>query len=135
VGAFLRQPGDGEGHPDEAREGRRMKPYQVRRYDNGHFADSGEEPDLVGEFDTIEDAIAAANLVVDESLRHLAAGSSSVDDLLNRFSDWGDSASIVGRPSVTFPAWETAKKRARIIFDEVKSRAARNDAGTSRRSP
>jgi hypothetical protein len=93
--------------------------YSVTRYDNGHFADSAEAPDPVGRYDTAEDALAAAKTVVDESLRHLAAQSSSVDDLLDKYSDWGDSVSIRGHPRVDFGSWDYAKERAEAIFVEV----------------
>jgi guanosine-3',5'-bis(diphosphate) 3'-pyrophosphohydrolase len=80
-----------------------------------------------GVFRDVEDAVKMAKLVVDLSLRHDAATSTSAQDLANRYAEFGVVPVIWGSPAPNFDPHTYAGEAASEIWEEYIARLARHD--------
>lgn len=97
--------------------------YQIFTGDNFHPYDE-DEVDDGGKYSTQEEAIAAAKLIVDKSLRWERKQSNDpadLDELLDRYMDFGDSPVIRPDTNPPFSALEYAKGRCVDICKESMS--------------
>jgi guanosine-3',5'-bis(diphosphate) 3'-pyrophosphohydrolase len=81
-----------------------------------------------GVFRDVEDAVKMAKLVVESSLRHDAATSTSAQDLAKRYSEYGIVPVIWGNPAPNFNPQAYAQEAATEIWEEYIARLARHDA-------
>lgn len=96
--------------------------YRVLTGDNFHAYDDDGVDDC-GSYDTQEEAIEAAKLIVDKSLRWERKQSNNPKDpneLLDRYMDFGDDPVIRPETNPHFSAWEYAKLRCADICIEQK---------------
>ena len=96
--------------------------YMVLTGDNFHAYDYDEGLDESGQFDTADEAIAAAQAVIDKSLRwELSSKAPAIitgAELFDHWLDFGDSPGIrspEGKPDVEFSASDYAMKKAMEI--------------------
>ena len=80
--------------------------------DNFHYMDPGERH-LLGEFDTEEEAVAAAKQVVDSFLEQPKHQNLPADKLFELFTTFGEEPWIT--PGSSFSAWEYARQRCSEI--------------------
>jgi hypothetical protein len=85
-----------------------MSAYNVRVYDNYHYMDEDEAYDL-GPFETAEEALEVARQIVRESVRSMAEGCTTVDEVMSQYKSFGDDPVVIGSPSVQFSAWSYAQ--------------------------
>jgi hypothetical protein len=96
--------------------------YQIFVDDNFHYMDEDER--IAGDvFDTAEAAIAAAKMIVDESLRHEYRQNPglSAEELWDYYTGFGDDPFIRSDPhdpDCKFSAWDYAEERAKEIVRE-----------------
>jgi hypothetical protein len=90
--------------------------YKVVIADNFHYMDESENV-THGHFDTLEEAIAACKLIVEESLWHHHKPGIRAEDLYGSYTSFGDDPYIVSSEisGVAFSAWDYAKQRAQEI--------------------
>ena len=95
-----------------------MVRYAVMVDDNFHYCDPDERREL-GVYETLEEAIAACQAVVDRSLEEERRPGISAEALYDRFTSFGDDPFIVALDGVDdrakFSGWSYAKERARVI--------------------
>lgn len=107
--------------PPSCRRGEIMKEkYRIFVGDNFHAHDD-DEVDDGGSYSTQEEAVAAAKLIVDKSLRWERKKSNNPDDpdeLFDRYMDFGDSPVIRPETNPTFSAWKYAESRCVDICQE-----------------
>jgi hypothetical protein len=91
----------------------RQATYRVFVDDNFHYMDESERYHL-GDFETLEAAVAACQKVVDESLAHHYERRMTADELMAQYVMFGDDPFVhTGDGSVPFSAREYAARRAR----------------------
>lgn len=95
-------------------------PYTVSSFDNFHLEDE-DGTDHVGSFDSADEAIRAAEDVIDRFLTHDAALARSAADLVNRYSAFGQVPLIRGEPTVAFDADAYVARRAAEILEASES--------------
>ena len=107
-----------EQHDKEPEEAMRVI-YRVYTYDNFHMYDEDDDgADCRGEYDTSEEALRAANKIVDNSLRweHTQCKNpADSDELYSRYISFGDSPSIRPDTDPRFSASQYAKSRCAEI--------------------
>ena len=93
--------------------------YRVEVDDNYHYQDADERYGA-GEFETLDEAVAACRRMVDESLRHLHESGMSAEELWQRYTMFGEDPFVVGgKEPVPFSAWTYAKERCSAICGTV----------------
>lgn len=71
-------------------------------------------------YETSEEAIGAAQNIVDKSLRHLYKDEHTPEELYSDYQDWGDDPFIITKDkSCEFSAWGYAKQRCEEICNAV----------------
>lgn len=92
--------------------------YRVLVDDNFHYMDESERYEL-GEFDTLEAAVAACKKVVDEFLSNYSPGMTA-DELYTQYAFFGEDPFIVyaGQETVPFSARDYASERVKQICRE-----------------
>jgi hypothetical protein len=91
--------------------------YKVRVWDNFHYGDDDESYEA-GIYDTYEQAVEAAKLIVQRSLRDEYKGGMTPDQLYGQYTDFGDDPSVYPEPPSThFSAWGYAKSMCKEICD------------------
>jgi len=96
--------------------------YKVLTADNFHAYDDDDGVDDCGSYETQEEAVVAAKLIVDKSLRWERRQSSNPgdpDELYDRYMDFGDDPVIRPDTEPHFSAWEYAKSRCADICRET----------------
>jgi hypothetical protein len=96
--------------------------YRIRVYDNFNYTDETEADTLAAVYATDVEAISAAKGIVDRSLRHLHAPGQTVEQLLQKYRDFGDDPAVVCPPDTprpTFSAWQYAQERCAAIVAEL----------------
>jgi len=98
-----------------------MGTYIVESYD------ANDDPDervqiREGEFPTSAEAHARACIVVEASLRELAAGASSAAELKSLYDSYGAIPMIFREPDVVFDPYAYAEHVAQQVWDEVRRR-------------
>lgn len=89
--------------------------FRVLVDDNYHYMDESERYEL-GEFDTLEEAVAACKKIVDEFLKQNYRRGMSLGELLTQYTMFGEDPWIqAGDGSVPFSARDYASQRAREI--------------------
>lgn len=83
--------------------------YRVCVDDNFHFMDESERYEL-GEFESQEEALAAAKDIVDRGLETVYKPGMSAEELFGNYTMFGEDPFIVPEDS-EFSAWEYARKR------------------------
>ena len=94
--------------------------YRILTGDNFHPYDENEVDDD-GAYPTQEEAIVAAKMIVDKSLRwerKQSRNSADPDELYDRYTDFGDSQVISPGTEPHFSAWDHAKTRCVEICRE-----------------
>jgi hypothetical protein len=96
------------------------KSFTVMVDDNFHYMDESERYKL-GEYDTLEEAIAACKKLVDEYLQDSLQQGVSPEKLYETYAMFGDDPFILGAEpgSVPFSARDYASERCRRIRGEV----------------
>jgi hypothetical protein len=92
---------------------RESKPgFSLRVADNFHYGDASETYTL-GDFDSLEAAVAAAKNIVDECLRSTYRADMTSQKLYESYTSFGEDPYILGGDTgdVLFSAWEYAKVR------------------------
>lgn len=93
--------------------------YRVAIDDNFHFTDESERIDG-NSYNTAEEAISAAVIIVDKSLRHLYKPGFTPEKLYSSYTDFGDDPFIVSEDkNCKFSAWTYAKARSASICEEM----------------
>ena len=93
--------------------------YQIAVDDNFHYMDESER-DYGDIYKTAEEAIAAAQELVDKSLRHLYQDGQTPEELYSDYQDWGDDPFIITEDkSCKFSAWTYAKGRCQSFCAEM----------------
>jgi len=102
--------------------------YQVLVDDNFHYMDQDERYTL-GQFDNLDEAIAACKRIVDEFLIHSYKPGMTAEELYQGYVGFGEDPFIVG-PGATreFSAWAYAKTRCVEIARA--ERTSSSDAGS-----
>src|SRR5215471_14393256 len=103
--------------------------YRVLIDDNFHYMDESARTTL-GEFATLEAAVAAARRVVDEFLEGALEPGMTADKLYQVYTGFGDDPFIVG-PGVTtvvFSAWDYARERCAVLCPPSAPGQAAGDA-------
>jgi hypothetical protein len=102
--------------------------YMVLTADNFHAYDDDDGVDESGQFDTADEAIAAAKAIVDKSLRwELSSRAPAImtgAELFDHWLDFGDSPGIrspQGKPEAEFSASDYALKKAMEICQNSES--------------
>jgi len=88
--------------------------YRVFSGDNFHSYDNDDGVDDGGSYETQEEAVAAAKLIVDKSLRwerKLNKNPANPEELYDRYMDFGDDPVIRPDTEPHFSAWKYAKVR------------------------
>jgi hypothetical protein len=89
--------------------------YTLLYDDNFHFMDEGER-DLIGEFDSAEEAIAAAKQIVDRDLRDAYESGMTADELYDHYTSFGSDPFIRSDDRAChFSAWDYAKMRCQEL--------------------
>jgi len=104
-------------HPDESE---RKPSYRIFTGDNFHLYDETEVDDG-GTYATEEEAIAAARMIVDKSLRwerRNIRNKYDPDELYDQYTDFGDSPVIRPDTEPPFSAWDYARGRCVEICKE-----------------
>jgi hypothetical protein len=93
--------------------------YRVAVDDNFDFMDEDARDEGVT-YETAEGALAAAQLIVNKSLRNLYATGFTPEQLLDAYMDFGDDPFIVSDdPTCKFSAWDYAATRCSAICEEM----------------
>ena len=91
--------------------------WRVETYDNFEVPDD-RYCATVGNFDTLEEAIACAQGVIDKSLTHLHKPGMSPTDWHSTYASFGDGIYIVGEHPSGFNPYAYAKERIKAITGE-----------------
>jgi len=92
------------------------KPYLVRVWDNFHYEDEDEAYNY-GEFETYDEALAAAKAIVDRSLQECLPGVVTAGALYKCYVTFGEDPSIIGPPETPrFYAWGYAEARSKELL-------------------
>ena len=91
--------------------------YRVTIADNFHYMDESEYVDG-GEFATYDAALAQAKAIVDESLRSTWQAGDAPDDLMARYTMFGDDPFIAPAEAPRFSARAYARTRVEAICRE-----------------
>lgn len=89
-------------------------PYTVYVDDNYHYQDE-EHRHKLGEFASVDEAVAACKRIVDEYLQGAMEPGKSADDLYSSYVHFGENPFIAGADGVPFSAWSYAKQRCEEI--------------------
>ena len=91
-------------------------PYSVLVDDNFHYMDEAERYKL-GEFETVEAALAAARALVDDDLTSRYQPGMSAAELYQLYTSFGLDPFIVGddAPACRFSAWDYARQRCQEL--------------------
>ncbi len=95
--------------------------YRVLTGDNFHAYDDDDGADDCGSYDTQEEAIEAAKLIVDKSIRwerRCCEKPTDPDELYDQYTSFGDDPVISPDTEPHFSAWEYAKTRCAEICRE-----------------
>lgn len=99
------------------------KKFIVKVDDNFHFMDESERY-IHGEYDTLEEAVAVCQGIVEESLDNLISQSDhslTNKELIDRYHMFGEDPWISGEPEgVHFSAWDYATERAKVLTSKKK---------------
>lgn len=104
--------------------------YQLKVYDNFHYADESEAY-VTGCYPTSDSALAAARGLVDQSLAEAYKPGMSPEDLLRTYRGFGDDPVVLGDPAIAFSAWTYASERVETLV--VECGKADLEAGDSER--
>lgn len=97
--------------------------YRVCIDDNFHYMDASERSDS-GIYSNAQEAIAAAQQIVDKSLRHLYKPGFTPERLYDDYQDFGDDPFIVSDDqNCKFSAWTYAKSRCAAVCAELTTAA------------
>lgn len=96
--------------------------YRVTIADNFHYMDESGYVDGGG-FDTYDEALARAQAIVDESLASNWEAGISPDDLMARYTMFGDDPFIVPAGEPRFPARDFARTRVEAVCREREGRS------------
>jgi hypothetical protein len=92
--------------------------YRVMVDDNFHYQDPDERREH-GTYETVEEALAACQAIVDRSLENEFRAGISAEALYDRYMSFGDDPSIVVLNGVDenakFSAWSYAKERCAVM--------------------
>ena len=91
--------------------------YRVTIADNFHYMDESEYVDG-GTYATYDEALAQAHAIVDESLRSNWQAGDAPDDLMARYTMFGDDPFIVPAEAPRFSAREYARTRVEAVCRE-----------------
>jgi hypothetical protein len=92
--------------------------YRVLVDDNFHYTDESERYEL-GEFDTLEEAVAACEKIVDEFLFSIYRPGMTAAELYTQYASFGEDPFIItGRGDVPFSARDYASERVKLICQE-----------------
>jgi hypothetical protein len=93
--------------------------YQIAVDDNFHYMDESER-DYGDFYETAEEAITAAQKIVDKSLRRSYTDGCTPEELYNNYQGFGDDPFIItDDKSCKFSAWTYAKGRCQFICAEM----------------
>ena len=95
----------------------KMSPYKVMVDDNFHYMETDERSEY-GTFSTAEEALAACQRLVDESLLEEYRDGATAEQLFVRYTSFGDEPFVVAvedAPKVEFSARAYAEARAREL--------------------
>ena len=97
-------------------------PYTVFVDDNYHHGDESERYKL-GTFASLEEAVAAAKAVVDQSLAAAHTPGMTADELYEAYVNFGEDPFIVpkGPDAASFSAWSYARERCNEICREPRA--------------
>ncbi len=85
--------------------------YTVLCDDNFHYMDESDRSTL-GQYDSAEEAVAAAKAIVDRSLRFIYRPGMTAESLYDHYTDFGDDPFIRSDdPACVFSAWTYARQR------------------------
>ena len=96
-------------------------PYRITIADNFHNMDEAEYLDG-GEYATYAEALARAHEIIDASLRDLWQSGMAPDDLMARYTMFGDDAFVVPSVAPRFSGREYARERAPEICKQREGR-------------
>jgi hypothetical protein len=88
--------------------------YTVRVDDNFHYMDKDYRY-THGEYETVEEAVKAAQAIVDSFLAAAYIPGMSPDDLYRSYTSFGDDPFIIGPENPKFSAWNYAQGRCNEI--------------------
>jgi len=90
--------------------------FRVLVDDNFHYMDESARTTL-GEFDTLEAAVASARALVDQFLADSLQPGMTADELFGLYTNFGEDPFIVGPgvSSVLFSAWDYARERCAAL--------------------
>jgi hypothetical protein len=98
-----------------------MSRYKVLVDDNFHYQDPDARWER-GDYESVEEAIAACREIVDRSLEEEYSVGMSAEALYHRYVTFGDDPFIVvldgAHEGVIFSAWSYAEERCRVICGE-----------------
>ncbi len=92
----------------------------LKVYDNFHYQDE-DETYTRGPYPSASHAISAARGIVDASMRKEKRLSQSAEQLLQRYTSFGEDPIVLGPGDFEFSAWTYAESRASQIFAEAPS--------------
>lgn len=96
------------------------KKFIVKVDDNFHYMDESER-DTEGGYDTLEEAIAVCQNIVEASLLDLYAPDMNAEELIDRYHMFGEDPWISGgQADVLFSAWDYAAERAKVLTSNKK---------------
>ena len=89
--------------------------YKLFVAENSNYMDEGERHPY-GEFESYEEAVAAARRMVDEDLHELHAAGLSPESLFDQYTHFGRDPFVVPDDGVQrFSAWDYARERSRRV--------------------
>ena len=92
--------------------------FEVYVDDNFHYQDESERYKL-GEYDSYDEALAAATGIVDRFLQENCSKHRQAEELLSAYKMFGDDPFIVpDTGSDRFSAWDYAKQQAEQLYSE-----------------
>ncbi len=97
--------------------------FRVLVDDNFHYMDEAARTTL-GDFETLEAAIAAAQALVDQFLIAARQPGMTADELYRQYTSFGEDPFIVadGRSGVAFSAWDYARARCAALCASTSDR-------------
>ena len=94
-----------------------QRPFTVQVDDNFHYMDPDERQTL-GQFETLESAIAVCKSAVDHCLNKYYEAGMTAEELLSQYKSFGDDPFVVGpTDGVAFSAWDYAALRCQEITE------------------
>jgi hypothetical protein len=92
--------------------------YTVRVDDNYHYMDADARYTL-GDFSTWEDALKAAQGIVDDYLASAYTPGMTAEELYQSYTSFGDDPFIIGPGDEKFSAWDYAKTRCGMMCGQT----------------